>query len=386
MACVSTAMLAAMLSASTPAFAGPPEAPPAADAAAKAEAVAHFDKGIALYDKGDWSPALAEFLVARRLYPLRNALYQAGLCLEKLEKYDEALDQFEATLREYGETMPDSIKESVQRKVAEMRDRLGEIVVSDAEPGATVNVDGRLRGSYPLLTPLRVVAGRRLVQVLKAGFEPFGVHVLVARGKTSRVGAHLVPLAPPVQPVADGHVHIEGDDPSHTLTLYRVEWETHSARYSPGVPARHAGSPDRGDTSYQVTSTDSSLARAICVAPCDQGVPRGWGTQFFLGGEGITPSSRFALDPLAPSLTIKVSPGSLMRSSVGTALLLAGGASVFTGAVTLPSGEVSHNGDAVAIGAGLLIVGSLLVGAGVPAFVAGKTNYSIDGQGPVLRF
>ena len=118
------AAIASLLGAAGPAFAGPPEAPPPA----KAEAVAHFDKGIALYDQEAWSAALAEFVEARRLYPLRNALYQAGLCLEKLQKYDEALEHFEATLREYGETMPAEIKEAVQRKVVAMRAVVGEIV------------------------------------------------------------------------------------------------------------------------------------------------------------------------------------------------------------------------------------------------------------------
>jgi hypothetical protein len=277
--------------------------------------------------------------------------------------------------------MPDAIKESVQRKVAEMRGLVGEIVVSDAESGATVTVDGRLR-SYPL----RVVAGSHLVQVAKPGFQPFGAHVLVERGKTTRVRAHLVRFAPPMQLESDGHVHIESNDPTHELTLYRVEWEANGVRYSPGVRAGSARSPDQGDPSDRVTNAESFLARAICFAPCDQGVPRGTGTQFFLGGDGITPSSRFVLDPLAPSVTIKVSPGSQRRTTLATALLLTGGASLFTGAVTLPTGVVGQNHDALAAGVGLLIVGSLLVGAGVPLIITGKTRYSIDGQGPVIRF
>jgi tetratricopeptide (TPR) repeat protein len=139
----------ASLAAAPPALAGPQDAPPPADASpTKDQAVAHFDKGIALYDKGAWAAALAEFLEARRIHPLRNALYQAGLCLEKLQQYDEALEQFEAMLREHGATMPASIKDSVQRKVVEMRGLVGEIMVGEAEPGATVTVDGLGRGRY----------------------------------------------------------------------------------------------------------------------------------------------------------------------------------------------------------------------------------------------
>lgn len=169
---------------------------PAAAASTKEQAFAHFDTGLALYDKGAWAAALAEFLEARRLYPLRNAVYQAGLCLQKLERYDEALEQFEAALREFGAVMPARVKENVQRKVVEMRGLVGEIAVDAAEPGATVTVDGLARGEYPLLAPLRVAAGSHLLRVSRTGFAPFEARVLVAGGKTERVAAHLAPLGP----------------------------------------------------------------------------------------------------------------------------------------------------------------------------------------------
>src|SRR5262245_10455500 len=80
-------LLAVIATGSVNAVAGPPDAPDAA--INKDAAIAHFDKGLALYDRGAWAAALAEFIEARRLYPLRNANYQAGLCLEKLQRYDE---------------------------------------------------------------------------------------------------------------------------------------------------------------------------------------------------------------------------------------------------------------------------------------------------------
>jgi hypothetical protein len=192
------AAIAAIVGTSLPAFAGPPDAPPPADAtAARAYAVAHFENGLALYDRGEWAEALAELEEARSLYPLRNAVYQAGLCLEKLERFDEALERFEAMLREYGGSMPASIEESVKRKIVEMRARVGEIAVGGAEPGAAVSVDGLARGAYPLPAPLRVVAGSHVVRVSKVGFEPFEARVFVAGDRTQRVAARLTPIEPP---------------------------------------------------------------------------------------------------------------------------------------------------------------------------------------------
>jgi hypothetical protein len=170
--------------------------PSAGAAPAKAEAQAHFDRGLKLYDAGAWAAALAEFVEARRLHPLRNAVYQAGLCLEKLERYDEALDRFEAMLREFGGEMPPAAREIVQRKVIEVRGLVGEVTVEAAEPGATITVDGLPRGEHPLLAPLRVAAGSHLVRVWKTGFEPFEARVTVAGGQLAGVSARLAPLGP----------------------------------------------------------------------------------------------------------------------------------------------------------------------------------------------
>jgi hypothetical protein len=158
--------------------------------------VARFDKGIRLYDGGAYAAALAEFLEARRIYPLRHAVYQAGLCLAKLQRYDEALEAFETALREVDEAAPALVKENLQRKVLEMRGLVGEIAVGGAEPGATVRVDGLSRGEHPLLSPLRVAAGSHLVQVFKIGFLPFEARVLIAGGTTEHLDARLSPLGP----------------------------------------------------------------------------------------------------------------------------------------------------------------------------------------------
>jgi PEGA domain len=190
---VRAAMVAAILAASLPASAGPPEVPPAD---AKAQAVVHFERGVALYDKAAWAAALAEFVEAQQLHPLRYALYDAGLCLEKLQQYDEALERFEATLRDFGETMPAREKALVQGKVLAMRDLVGEVAVDGAEPGASVSVDGLPRGEHPLLAPLRVAAGSHVVRVSKAGFETFEARVIVAGRQTEHIAARLKPLGP----------------------------------------------------------------------------------------------------------------------------------------------------------------------------------------------
>jgi len=160
----------------------------------KAEAVARFEQGLRHFDGGAWDAALAEFQEARRLYPLRNATYNAAVCLERLRRYDEAVETLENLLRDFGEAMPADVKERAQRKLVELRGLVGTVEVEGAEPGAEILVDGQRRGEHPLLAPLRVSAGSHLIRVIKPGFEPFEARVEVAGGKQASVEARLQPL------------------------------------------------------------------------------------------------------------------------------------------------------------------------------------------------
>lgn len=154
--------------------------PPAADA--KAEALARFDKGVVLFDAGKYDVALTEFLEARRIFPLRSATANAVVCLDQLGRYDEALEMVETLLREFGATMTEEARARAQRKLVELRLRVGTIEISGAEIGARILVDGRDRGAYPPLAPLRVNAGTHLLRVIRAGFEPFEQSVDVPGG------------------------------------------------------------------------------------------------------------------------------------------------------------------------------------------------------------
>lgn len=179
----------------------------------KDEAIARFKKGLELQDKGAWAAALAEFLVARRMYPLRNAAFQAGICLEKLDRYDEALEVFEGTLRDFSESMPPAAREIVQRKVLDVRGLVGTLEVEGAEPGSAIAIDGRERGEFPLLTPLRVNAGSHVVRAFKEGFLPFETRVEVAGGQSARVSARMRALT------SSGRLHVT-EQSGKALTVF----------------------------------------------------------------------------------------------------------------------------------------------------------------------
>jgi hypothetical protein len=170
-----------------------PTAPAPADAspdAHKEEARAHFEKGVALTRENDWAPALAEFLESRRLFPTRTATQNAALVLQRLQRFDEALDLFETLLRDFPNLPPED-KTQAQLAVIKLRGLVGTIDLDGAELGAEISIDGRDRGDYPPPAPLRVAAGTHVVRVYKEGFEPFEQRVDTAGGEATRVKARL---------------------------------------------------------------------------------------------------------------------------------------------------------------------------------------------------
>jgi hypothetical protein len=167
---------------------------PAELAKRKADAKAAFERGLELYQKKLLQAALAEFLASRAAFPNRNATKNAAVCLQSLARFDESLDMFESLLREFPNLPPDD-KDLAQKAVAELRQKVGSIEVEDAEPGASVVIDGKERGDFPLVAPIRVAVGTHTIRVLRAGFEPFEAQLDVAGGKTTRVAAKLKALA-----------------------------------------------------------------------------------------------------------------------------------------------------------------------------------------------
>ncbi|WP_237245516.1 MULTISPECIES: PEGA domain-containing protein [Sorangium] len=149
----------------------------------------HFEKGLALLREEAWGPALAEFLLSRKLYPTRAATNNAAIALRKLQRYDEALEMFETFLRDF--TMSAAERAVAQREIAELRALVGTLDITNAEPGASIVVSGEERGQYPPVKPIRVAAGAHVVRVFKEGYEPVEVRVDVAGGQTVTVNAKL---------------------------------------------------------------------------------------------------------------------------------------------------------------------------------------------------
>jgi PEGA domain len=157
----------------------------------KEEARAHFEKAITLFEDGAWDAALAEFLKGREIFPTRGGTKDAAICLQKLHRFDESLDMYEALEKEFPNLSADD-RALADHAIADLRGLVGTIDVR-AIAGAQVTIDQRVRGTVPL-SPIRVSTGTRFVRVYKSGFAPFEARVEVVGGQVIVVNAKISEL------------------------------------------------------------------------------------------------------------------------------------------------------------------------------------------------
>ena len=161
--------------------------------AKKEEAKARFERGMTLFDRKVWDAALVEFLESRSAYATRSNTQNAAICLRNLNRFDEALDMFEALVKEFP-TLTATDRTAVEKEIGELQPLVGAIEIRTAENGAQITIDGRERGVTPA-GALRVSAGTHVLRVYKEGFAPVEKRVEVAGRQSLVVEAKLETLS-----------------------------------------------------------------------------------------------------------------------------------------------------------------------------------------------
>jgi hypothetical protein len=160
----------------------------ATEAQRRAEAKAHFLRGVDHTDRGEWEAALAEFLKSREILPNAKNTYNAAVCLRHVNRFDEALDMYEALLRDYPNADDRKVAE---KELAELKTSIGAIAIEGGAPGAQLTIDGRDRGKLPLTAPIRVSAGTHSIRVLHDKFLPFEKRIDLVGMQTETVNVRL---------------------------------------------------------------------------------------------------------------------------------------------------------------------------------------------------
>lgn len=160
---------------------------------ASREAAKHFQRGVDLYNDGDFRGALVEFRKAYQVWPRANVLYDIGQTEYQLLDYASALKTLERYLAETG---PNAVhRQEVESTVEVLRGRVGKILLTTDGGACDVLVDDQPSGTTPLDGPLLVSVGPRKIAVHCAG-DRAAIHRLeVAAGETVRLELK-VPPAP----------------------------------------------------------------------------------------------------------------------------------------------------------------------------------------------
>ncbi|MBI4510122.1 MAG: PEGA domain-containing protein [Deltaproteobacteria bacterium] len=180
------------------------------------EAATRFERGVKLFEAGDFSAALAEFEAIYRLTGRYEVLYNVGVTQKKLFRYGDAVRTLERYLADGGARIPPARRSEVESELAEVRALVAEVIVKVPGPPAQVEVDGRDVGTTPLAHPILVGPGKHALKASRAGEVPAEKMIDVVSG--ARVEVELAP-SPPEKIVTTAKLTVSSKPPGARLSI-----------------------------------------------------------------------------------------------------------------------------------------------------------------------
>lgn len=276
----------------------------------------HYERGVGLFDEGQFVAALAEFEAAYALTHRATLLFNVGQIHARLGHAVEATEALERYLAEAGEVSPER-RALVEAELATQRARIARLEVDVSVEGAAISLDDVERGRSPLATPLSVSAGEHVLVVSADGHEASRRRFRIAGGETQTLRVEFIRLSP-----VDAN----------------------------GGPPRALVSPSSSTTPFPaLTTVGAVIAGAGLVA-------------FGVGGLVTLLEHARLTDPstgCSPSCTAEqTSTVAVTRvvADVGLGVLAVGGVLTVIGAVLELGGSSSAEGPRVALDAGGLVV------------------------------
>jgi tetratricopeptide (TPR) repeat protein len=187
--------------------------------ATKEEARRHFLQGVALYEEGNFTGALAEFQAAQKLAPNASVLFNIGLTEKALYRYADASRTLERYLIEGNQgaaRLTPERRQQVVQLIEEMKSLLAPLRFLLVPATARVTVDGR-----PMTVTadgsLALAAGNHVVDVAADGYESLRREIVVVAGVPAEHDFQLKPIARNgrvniTSSRADTRVFIDGQD------------------------------------------------------------------------------------------------------------------------------------------------------------------------------
>jgi hypothetical protein len=151
-------------------------------------------EGQRLAETGQHAAALSLFKEAYETYQEPGYLYNMGLAYEALGRDVQALDAFERFLRDVQKMPPEFVADANQRR-RDIRQRVGDLEIHCAQPGALVRVDDVDIATTPVRHPIRLKAGSHQLALSKAGFDTIKTTVEVTGGASEGITLSMRPVA-----------------------------------------------------------------------------------------------------------------------------------------------------------------------------------------------
>jgi hypothetical protein len=156
---------------------------------------AHYERGVALYDEGQFTAALAEFEAAYTASHRASILFNIGQIQARLGRSVEAVEALERYLSEAGSSVSPERRALVEGEIRTQSARIATVNVTVSVPGALVTFDDVDVGQAPLGEAIQTAAGEHVIVARADGFEPARFRFRIAGGESRLVALELLPHA-----------------------------------------------------------------------------------------------------------------------------------------------------------------------------------------------
>lgn len=175
----------------------PAPAPPALGSAPSTidEARRHFLRGVDLFRDASLDAAFAEFERANEIAPNYRILYNLAQVAVERHDYASALGLFRSYLDRGGSDIAPARRAEVESALQELGLRVSQVSIDSNAKGAEILIDDVPVGTVPLMTPVPVNAGVRLVLLRRPGYASTTRSFTFVGGEQSHLDLQLSPAA-----------------------------------------------------------------------------------------------------------------------------------------------------------------------------------------------
>lgn len=157
----------------------------------------HFERGLELYQEGEYALALIEFERAYDLVPDYRVQYNVGQVSIQVARYARALSALNNYLEDGGELIPEERRAEVEKDIEMLKGRTAKVAITSNIDGAEIVVDDLVIGTTPMDDPALLDAGVHRIEVRHTDYQTKRDQVTLAGGDSIDLSFELVPVEKP---------------------------------------------------------------------------------------------------------------------------------------------------------------------------------------------